>query len=256
VIIQRYNLINGLIQNVETLVIYANSNPKQEFVLFSDHEADCERRVAEAVDKFAEKNKKAPVQGYSAGIPWAMHLRAYDAYCKKCGPQKALIEGWCRGGFSTNELDIFIPGWREELSQLTAQAAEIADLKKQILADEQLNELLERWDETEPAMQRKIAGAFAAKLALAQAEIEEKDKYLRGARENKNHWLKKYSQSVAEAWRLRVALEQAIPWIGENKTGPAWATPHGQENNAAMCKRALDAAVAALDPTPTTKEPT
>jgi hypothetical protein len=47
-----------------------------------------------------------------------MHLRAYDAYCKRYGPQKAMIEGWCRGGFGTSELDMFIPGWRDELSEM------------------------------------------------------------------------------------------------------------------------------------------
>lgn len=66
--------------------------------------------------------KMAPVQGYSAGIPWDMHLRAYDAYCKKWGPQPAMIdlEGHnCRGGFADTELDMFIPSWREELSERT-----------------------------------------------------------------------------------------------------------------------------------------
>lgn len=63
--------------------------------------------------------KIAPVQGYPPGIPWHMHLRAYEAYCKKWGPQPALInlEGRnCRGGFGTGELDEFIPGWRDEVS--------------------------------------------------------------------------------------------------------------------------------------------
>lgn len=63
--------------------------------------------------------KTAPVQGYAAGIPWDMHLRAYDAYCKRYGKQQSLIEGSCRGGFGTNELDVFIPGWREELDERT-----------------------------------------------------------------------------------------------------------------------------------------
>jgi hypothetical protein len=71
--------------------------------------------------------KIAPVQGFSAGIPWSMHLRAYDAYCKEYGPQSALIdlEGRnCRGGFSTGELDSFGPGWREELSEIRRLEAE------------------------------------------------------------------------------------------------------------------------------------
>lgn len=66
------------------------------------------------------KPKIAPVQGYAPGIPWLMHIRAYEAYCAKCGPQCALIdlEGRnCRGGFHTSELDQFIPGWREELEK-------------------------------------------------------------------------------------------------------------------------------------------
>lgn len=75
--------------------------------------------------------KRAPVQGFSAGIPWDMHLRAYDAYCKKWSPQEALIEGGCRGGFSTGELDEFIPGWRDELSVRIAQRERITTLQSQ-----------------------------------------------------------------------------------------------------------------------------
>jgi hypothetical protein len=76
--------------------------------------------------------KIAPVQGYSAGIPWSMHLRAYDAYCKKYGPQPEMIdfEGRnCRGGFSDGELDYFIPGWREELSEIKNLNREIERLR-------------------------------------------------------------------------------------------------------------------------------
>ncbi len=79
-----------------------------------------------------ESDKHAPVQGYSAGIPWLMHLRAYDMYCKKYSPQPALVDlekKNCRGGFGTEELDEFIPGWRDELSKTVqllrrAEAAE------------------------------------------------------------------------------------------------------------------------------------
>lgn len=64
--------------------------------------------------------KRAPVQRLSGGIPWDMHLRAYEAYSKRWGQQPALIdlEGrGCRGGFAFEELDDFIPGWRQELEQ-------------------------------------------------------------------------------------------------------------------------------------------
>jgi cell division septum initiation protein DivIVA len=74
----------------------------------------------------------APVQGYAAGIPWAMHLRAYDAYCKLYGKQQALIEGSCRGGFGVEELDSFIPGWREELSEIHRLRAEVDELRAEL----------------------------------------------------------------------------------------------------------------------------
>ena len=57
--------------------------------------------------------KRAPVQGYAPGIPWALHLEAYEGYCKKWRPQPALIEGGCRGGFHVDELDEFVPDWRK-----------------------------------------------------------------------------------------------------------------------------------------------
>jgi hypothetical protein len=79
----------------------------------------------------ALKEKRAPVQGYSAGIPWSMHLRAYDAYCKKYGAQPALIdlEGRnCRGGFGVSELDKFIPGWRDELSRIKQLETALHDI--------------------------------------------------------------------------------------------------------------------------------
>ena len=77
--------------------------------------------------------KMALVQVYKAGIPWVMHPRAFDAYCKRYGKQDALIglEGrGCRGGFGTGELDMFIPGWRDELSEITRLKAEIATLRE------------------------------------------------------------------------------------------------------------------------------
>lgn len=81
-------------------------------------------------------DKIAPVQGYSAGIPWSMHLRAYDVYCKKYGPQESLITGRCRGGFHVEELDQFIPGWRDELDELTATRAALRNLVEEAKARE------------------------------------------------------------------------------------------------------------------------
>lgn len=80
----------------------------------------------------AQPEKIAPVQGYTPGIPWSLHLEAYDAYCKRWSPQPALIdlEGrHCRGGFHTQELDDFIPGWRDRVSELGRLKARVAELE-------------------------------------------------------------------------------------------------------------------------------
>lgn len=81
--------------------------------------------------------RRAPVQdrtGIVKTIPWEMHLRAYAVYAKKWAPQQALIEGGCRGGFGTGELDDFIPGWRDELPELETLAQEVKRLRAALAA--------------------------------------------------------------------------------------------------------------------------
>lgn len=78
------------------------------------------------------REKVAPVQGYVPGIPWSIHLEAYAAYSKKWSPQPALIdlEGRnCRGGFGLSELDEFVPGWRERVSEIHSLRARIGELE-------------------------------------------------------------------------------------------------------------------------------
>lgn len=86
--------------------------------------------------------KIAPVQGYQQGIPWSLHLKAYNAYCKQHGEQKALIdlEGrGCRGGFGTGELDDFVPGWRDEVEELAQLRAKVTQ------AEAKLREIEKAW---------------------------------------------------------------------------------------------------------------
>jgi hypothetical protein len=117
------------------------------------------------------EERLAPVQGYSAGIPWSMHLRAYDAYCKEHGKQQALIEGHCRGGFGVNELDMFIPGWREELSELhrlrTRLAAAERELKeiKEDVVEHVHDGLPFNWTEAVVIIREERANAAAVREA-------------------------------------------------------------------------------------------
>lgn len=38
----------------------------------------------------------------------AVYMRAYEVYSEVYGPQQAMIEGGCRGGFGTGELIAFL----------------------------------------------------------------------------------------------------------------------------------------------------
>lgn len=85
----------------------------------------------------SQKEKIAPVQGWPQGIPWSLHLEAYAVYCQRWGAQEALIdlEGRnCRGGFSVGELDEWIPGWREKVSEIYKLREAIAKKDAALLA--------------------------------------------------------------------------------------------------------------------------
>jgi hypothetical protein len=41
-------------------------------------------------------------------IPWKVHIMAYEVYCKVFGPQQALVQSGCRGGFGVGELIGFL----------------------------------------------------------------------------------------------------------------------------------------------------
>lgn len=73
---------------------------------------------------------KHPVQtvDYKGGkLRTEVTLRAYEVYCHVYAEQKALIEGSCRGGFSTGELVAFLYARsfsKEEWRQRVAEAFE------------------------------------------------------------------------------------------------------------------------------------
>ncbi len=93
------------------------------------------RSEAEVIrDAYSPEHRalRAPVQGLGGGIPWSIHLEAYDAYCKRWGKQTALInlkDRGCRGGFGVKELDELIPGWRDHVGELADLRAEVERLR-------------------------------------------------------------------------------------------------------------------------------
>lgn len=97
-----------------------------------------EREVIADAYSIEHRSKTAPVQGYPGGIPWPIHLEAYEAYCRKWSAQPALInlpDRGCRGGFSVGELDDLVPGWRDrvtELGQLRSQVISLTETIRKI----------------------------------------------------------------------------------------------------------------------------
>lgn len=90
--------------------------------------------------------KVAPVLGYPPGIPWSVHLKAYEVYAKKYGHQYALIDlhgRGCRGGFGVRELDEFTPGWRDDKDEVLKLRAEVTlyrEVAQEMLSDHMTSE--------------------------------------------------------------------------------------------------------------------
>ena len=80
-----------------------------------------------------DDERTAPVQGYSAGITWSMHLRAWDVYHSKGYYGQSAEDIARRGGFGTQELDMFLPGWREEMIEVNILRARIIKLEAALI---------------------------------------------------------------------------------------------------------------------------
>ena len=61
--------------------------------------------VAEVVTHPVQTSRSRPGE---SRIRTEVTLRAYEVYEHICGPQEALITGWCRGGFGAGELIAFL----------------------------------------------------------------------------------------------------------------------------------------------------
>ena len=75
------------------------------------------------------ERKEFPVIRWG-NVPWDMGQRAYEGYSGEYGSSQSIERIAERGGFHPNEMDQFVPGWREELSEITALRAEVERLRK------------------------------------------------------------------------------------------------------------------------------
>jgi hypothetical protein len=78
------------------------------------------------------ETRRAPVQGFSAGIPWSVHCKAYDAYVTRYGNTQSAETLAARGGFGVGELDKFCPEWRAEVDELNKLRADRDSLRAKL----------------------------------------------------------------------------------------------------------------------------
>jgi hypothetical protein len=75
-----------------------------------------------------KNDREGRLDAAPAVIPWSMAERAYSVYSARYGKGQTLAQLANRGGFATSELDEFIPGWREELLEVSRLRAEVMRL--------------------------------------------------------------------------------------------------------------------------------
>ena len=148
-------------------------------------------------------NKTAPVQGYPGGIPWPIHLEAYEAYCGKYSKQTALIDlhgRGCRGGFHVSELDKFVPNWRDRVSEMGRLRRENAELRDRVSS---LSSGHSTWlgrPEYEPKTEAQEQGYLIEEFGEALAAL---GKTLRWGLESYNPELPLAERETNRAWLLR-----------------------------------------------------
>lgn len=105
-------------------------------------------------------------------IPWSVAELAYSVYAGKFGKFQSLERLAERGGFGPDEMDEFVPDWRERCSELSALQAKLDEAKLK------LGDRVDRHDRDGKELMR-----VRAKLAEAERERDEvnvrAEKYLR-----------------------------------------------------------------------------
>lgn len=99
-------------------------------------------------------------------IPWETADRAYSVYSARYGKEQSLERIAERGGFGARELDEFIPGWRDELSEFRALEARHARVR------EAAERLVSAYAATErlPSTANRVAERTAAEALRAALE--------------------------------------------------------------------------------------
>ena len=104
---------------------------------------------------YYKKMKPYPYQ-----IPWEIAERAYQAYRHLYGDSQSMERLAERGGFAPEEMDKFLPNWREECSVFTRLNRELQDTQRELtelvgervghMSDSRLQEIADRASRATP----------------------------------------------------------------------------------------------------------
>lgn len=126
-----------------------------------------------------DRLEKAPVQGYSAGIPWSLHLRAYDVYAAKWGRGQSAERIAERGGFAVDELDEFVPGWRDEASEIASLRTKLAKVTAErdkavqravTLTRGQLRKVVQEWQRSGMSVEQLLFRLQTTHIVIAESD--------------------------------------------------------------------------------------
>lgn len=67
-----------------------------------------------------------PPDPHPTSIPWSVAEKAYGVYSDRYGRDQSLERLAERGGFGAEEMDMFHPGWRDEVSEIVALRERVA----------------------------------------------------------------------------------------------------------------------------------
>lgn len=151
-----------------------------------DHACASEKAFAEENERLRarvaqlEAPRLFPVCQAGFSIPWSLAERAYEQYSKPHGASQSLETLARRGGFYAEELDQFVPGWREETREinllrrrLARAEVESTRLRSALLACEEALDTVLGYDQKSEWAEKAIPVVNAA-LGEARAVLEER----------------------------------------------------------------------------------
>lgn len=109
-----------------TLALFTNAEVHRALATIADRD----KRIAEL-----QAERTFPVQRFGS-IPWKIGERAWNAYAAKYGRLQSCERIAERGGFGVQEMDVFYPEWRAEVSfakRAEAAEAKVAELEAALL---------------------------------------------------------------------------------------------------------------------------